>query len=175
VRRSSEPLVKRSGFQQRIATFLGSLVCADRLLRDQRFGVQCLMRFYPRRCGGLNPALALKSYLREKRHQELLRRYSAIATASEHMRHEYIKQGFEPRAVRMVSSPMVGDYGPMVGDSGEGSVTEASAIVFKSDNKFGEPSLRLLFLGRMVTLSKEVNYCSMLYRLPQPPCADPSR
>ena len=108
---------------------------------DRRFGAACLLQFYPRRCGGLNPAVMWKLYLREGRHREILRRYSVIATASEHMRREYIQQGFDERTVRMVSSPIGGE-----------DEVEHPAAARRSRDRYDEDSVRLLFLGRMVAL-----------------------
>jgi glycosyltransferase involved in cell wall biosynthesis len=108
---------------------------------DRRFGAACLLQFYPRRCGGLNPTLIWKLYLREGRHREILRRYSVIATASEHMRREYIRQGFGAHTVRMISSPIGGD-----------SEVEPSAAGRGPDAAYDERSVCLLFLGRMVAL-----------------------
>ena len=108
---------------------------------DRRFGAACLLQFYPRRCGGLNPALTWKLYLREGRHREILRRYSVIATASEHMRREYIRQGFDAHTVRMISSPIGGD-----------SEVERSAAARGPRTPYDEDSVCLLFLGRMVAL-----------------------
>jgi glycosyltransferase involved in cell wall biosynthesis len=108
---------------------------------DRRFGAGCLLQFYPRRCGGLNPALIWKLYLREAGHREVLHRYSVIATASEHMRREYIQQGFDPKAVRMVSSPIAAE-----------SLLDVASAATAAQAKFGEDGVRLLFVGRMVTL-----------------------
>ena len=78
---------------------------------SRRFGAAYLAHYFPHRCGGLNPVLIWKLYLREGRHREVLHRYSVIATASEHMRGEYIRQGFDAKNVRLISSPISGEFG----------------------------------------------------------------
>jgi glycosyltransferase involved in cell wall biosynthesis len=60
---------------------------------DRRFGWQCLAQYYPRRCGGWNPVTMVRLYRQQRDRLELLSRYRAIVTHSEHMQHEYIKHG----------------------------------------------------------------------------------
>lgn len=60
---------------------------------DRRFGWRCLVHYYPRRCGGLNPLTMLKEYARQSMRLEVLRAYSAIVTHSSHLRSELIKHG----------------------------------------------------------------------------------
>ena len=59
----------------------------------RRFGPACLALYYPRRCGGLNPVTFAGDYLRQRRRFELLGRYAAVLTHSEHMRQEYLRNG----------------------------------------------------------------------------------
>ena len=122
----------------------------------RRFGAGCLALFYPRRCGGLNPVFAWKLYLREKRYREVLRHYSLIVTASEHMRREYINQGIDPKYVRTISSVIA----PA---SGSVALAEADAIALAL-RKFNVDRIRLLFLGRMVDLK---GGAELLEALPQ--------
>jgi glycosyltransferase involved in cell wall biosynthesis len=103
---------------------------------ERRLGWGCLLNYYPRRCGGLNPATAWESYRRETRRLQVIRGYSAIVTGTAHMRREYIRQGFDERRVRLIPYPLTGlDEGPppvrAIRDDGE---------------------LRILFAGRMVNL-----------------------
>jgi glycosyltransferase involved in cell wall biosynthesis len=111
-------------------------------LCSRRFGWPCLMQFYPRRCGGLNPITMARLYHREARHRKLLLDYSKSVTASEHMRQEYLGQGFHQEAVRMIPPP-VAESG-LEGEPHSGSETVSSSGL--------HDEWRLLFLGRMVSL-----------------------
>jgi glycosyltransferase involved in cell wall biosynthesis len=66
---------------------------------SRRFGLGCLLQYYPRRCGGLNPLTMLREYRLHARRLRTLRRCRAIATFSEHMRREYLNHGFAPERV----------------------------------------------------------------------------
>ena len=57
------------------------------------FDRQCLAHYFPHRCGGLSPLTMLKHYRLQSKRQELLHRYNAIVTHSEHMLSELIKHG----------------------------------------------------------------------------------
>jgi glycosyltransferase involved in cell wall biosynthesis len=59
----------------------------------RRFGWQCLLHFYPRRCGGLNPVKMLNLYRTQASRLELLQEYRALITHSEYMQAEYIRHG----------------------------------------------------------------------------------
>ncbi len=62
------------------------------------FGPACLLHFYPRRCGGLSPVTMGREYARQAARLQLLSRYIAIVTQSEHMRREYSRyRGLEDR------------------------------------------------------------------------------
>jgi glycosyltransferase involved in cell wall biosynthesis len=69
----------------------------------RRFGWQCLLHFYPHRCGGLNPRTLWRDYNRQMSRARLLEKYSAIVTASEHMRREYLKLGVAPERVHRIA------------------------------------------------------------------------
>lgn len=101
------------------------------------FDWRCLARFYPRRCGGLNPITAWWLYRREVRRRDLLRRYDAIAVGSAHMRGELLRQGLDPAWVRMFVPPVVDQAGPFCEPAGAGGA---------------RAEWRLLFAGRMVEL-----------------------
>jgi glycosyltransferase involved in cell wall biosynthesis len=70
---------------------------------QRRFGWQCLLSYYPRRCGGLNPVTMLKLYGVQSRRLSLLREYRAVLTHSFHMREEYIKHGLPAERVHALS------------------------------------------------------------------------
>ncbi len=109
------------------------------------FGPKCLLHFYPRRCGGLNPVSALIEYRRQANRLELLRQYRALLTDSIHMRNEYLRHGFDPDMV--FRSSYLSDTSPELD-----TAIESPAV--PSRDATGNPSglVRLLFLGRMDVL-----------------------
>lgn len=64
---------------------------------SRRFGWQCLMHYFPRRCGGLSPITMFKLYGLQSMRLENLRRYDAIVTHSDHMLSELINHGLSPQ------------------------------------------------------------------------------
>ena len=60
---------------------------------SRSFGPACLLMYYPRRCGGLDPRRMRMEYLRQRRRHQGLHRYAAVVTFSEHMRDEYVRNG----------------------------------------------------------------------------------
>jgi glycosyltransferase involved in cell wall biosynthesis len=80
--------------------YYGTCISGDKTHRipviqpcERRFGAACLALYYPRRCGGLNPATFGSDYLRQRRRWRLLKRYAAVLTHSEHMRQEFLRHG----------------------------------------------------------------------------------
>lgn len=57
------------------------------------FGWQCLLQYYPRRCGGWSPVTMVREFHRQTDRRELLARYRAIVTHSSHMQREYSRHG----------------------------------------------------------------------------------
>lgn len=104
---------------------------------DRRFGPACLALYFPRRCGGRSPLTMLREYRRHARQGELIPRYDAIVTHSEHMRSEYVKHGARQDRVHVV---------PFVARTPGGGLPEAPSYLIKSD---ASRAFRLLFLGRM--------------------------
>ncbi|MGH7843224.1 MAG: glycosyltransferase family 4 protein [Candidatus Binataceae bacterium] len=100
---------------------------------------RCLLHYLPHRCGGLNPAVTWSLYRREMQRLQLLGGYSAILTAGAQMRREFIRQGFDASAVRVIPPPL------MNADSAE-STAVPSAQVSLADNE-----LQILCAGRMVS------------------------
>ena len=60
---------------------------------DRRLGLGCLARYYPCRCGGLDPRTLLTLYRTQRRRRVLLPRYRSVAVASRHMQEEYRRHG----------------------------------------------------------------------------------
>jgi glycosyltransferase involved in cell wall biosynthesis len=73
------------------------------------FGVGCLVLHYPRRCGGLSPVNAWRSYRRAALRNTLLKDYETILVASNHMRTEYLRHGVSPDRIRIVPLPLAGN------------------------------------------------------------------
>jgi glycosyltransferase involved in cell wall biosynthesis len=69
---------------------------------DRPLGVPCLFHYLPRRCGGLNPMTMVNRYALETKRRDMLPRYSAILTASSHMRQEYLKYDLSPDKIHTV-------------------------------------------------------------------------
>ncbi len=65
---------------------------------NRRFGWQCLMHYFPHRCGGLSPITMLKLYDSQSKRLKLLHRYDAIVTHSHHMLAELIKHDLSPQS-----------------------------------------------------------------------------
>lgn len=65
---------------------------------NRRFGGQCLLHYFPHRCGGWNPITMLKLYHLQSQRLKLLHRYNAIVTHSNHMLAELIKHDLSPQS-----------------------------------------------------------------------------
>ena len=65
-------------------------------------GVQCLVRYYPQRCGGLSPFTLWQNYVLQMRRLRMLRSRTAVVTHSDHMRRELIRHGVEDRRVHLL-------------------------------------------------------------------------
>jgi glycosyltransferase involved in cell wall biosynthesis len=107
----------------------------------RRFGWRCLVQFYPRRCGGLNPLRMWSDYQKQSVRLALLSRYAAILTASAHMRAEFMRHGLPPERVHALRLPLA----PV---SAAPSSATNTAQVEADENR----ALRLLYVGRMTRL-----------------------
>lgn len=104
---------------------------------QRRFGWACLLRYYPRRCGGWNPISAWRAYRLQAACRRLLHKYSFIATHSRHVRQEFLRLGFP--AERVVACSFFVDQ-----------PREADALNPRRLPATGP--CRLVFLGRMTAL-----------------------
>lgn len=112
--------------------FPGTVVC------HRPFGPACLGYYFPRRCGGLNPLVMLRSYGEQRKRLDLLDRYRLVLTGSEHMRREYVSQGLPNKRVRKVTMPI------------RPRIDQRSDPAARRDE---EPAVaKLLFAGRMEPL-----------------------
>jgi glycosyltransferase involved in cell wall biosynthesis len=110
---------------------------------NRKLGWQCLLHYYPHRCGGWNPAVMLSDYKRQSRRLELLKSYGAILTLSEYMRSEYLRHGFCRDRVFNLSRYSV----PPAASLAQALQVETSPMDLQE-----RPIGRLLFLGRMELL-----------------------
>jgi glycosyltransferase involved in cell wall biosynthesis len=78
---------------------------------DRQFGLQCLLHYYPRRCGGLNPLTMLRDYELQTKRLSLLGNYAAIIVASSHMLREYEKYGLADK-LSLVRLPVTIEENP---------------------------------------------------------------
>ena len=101
---------------------------------DRKFGAMCLALYYPRRCGGLNPATIWKMYQRSSERNAQLPRYAAVLVASDHMRREYERHGVSPEKIHLTPLP----------NPHEGAELAWSAKAASRS--------RLLFMGRLTKL-----------------------
>lgn len=115
---------------------------------DRRFGWECLLQYYPRRCGGLNPVTMLRLFNFQSKRLELLRRYAAIVTHSTHMRSEYLKHDLPPERVYNLSyCPDGTDESTLDQEQSESPHFLASEM---ADDAVTDKAYRhLLFAGRM--------------------------
>lgn len=68
------------------------------------FGASCLGLYVPRRCGGLNPVKAMRSFAWNSRQRDVLDRYAAVVVASRYMQDEYVRHGLD--RARVVTAPL---------------------------------------------------------------------
>jgi glycosyltransferase involved in cell wall biosynthesis len=69
---------------------------------DRTFGVGCLLSYYPRRCGGLNPLTLLREYRLQRERLKLLPHYQAVCVASAHMRAEHRRHGVPEQRLHLL-------------------------------------------------------------------------
>jgi glycosyltransferase involved in cell wall biosynthesis len=116
---------------------------------SRRFGWQCLLHYYPRRCGGLSPVTMMKLYRIQSKRLKLLNNCKAIVTNSEHMRNEFLNHGIQQHRIRKISLPVMPAPAHEFHSIGIGK-QRAESQLFNFDHRADE--WRLLFLGRMDAL-----------------------
>lgn len=65
----------------------------------RRFGPACLVRYFPQRCGGLNPATMARRYATERARLAVMSQYNAVITHSRWMQDEYMRHGLAPERI----------------------------------------------------------------------------
>lgn len=107
---------------------------------SREFSWKCLGFYYPRRCGGLNPATLWREFRLQRASREFLHRFDLRLTHSEHVRDEYIRHGCDPKWTRCI---------PFF-------VTQGEAMSEPRFEPRSRPSpdgtMRLLFMGRFDVL-----------------------
>jgi glycosyltransferase involved in cell wall biosynthesis len=109
----------------------------------RELGPQCLVLYFPRRCGGLNPGTMWRMYRQQSQRRAGFARYQAVLVASRHMRHEYEQHG-APR-VQLLPLPITG---------GIPNTAAPSPRV---------PQGRILFVGRLVDVK---GACHLIRAIP---------
>lgn len=69
-------------------------------------GPGCLVLYYPRRCGGLNPTTMWRMYQHEMERNNLLNEHAAVLVASSHMLREFERQGVSANRLHLVELPI---------------------------------------------------------------------
>ncbi len=112
------------------------------------FGRRCLLWYFPRRCGGLNPLNMLSLYAAESERLALLSRYRAVITNSDYVRREYIRLGLNGDSITTLHpfiSAQSEDAAAVPGSNGGGGARRSGTRTWPSDN-----TRQLLFVGRMM-------------------------
>jgi glycosyltransferase involved in cell wall biosynthesis len=142
--------------------YYGTCISGDKTFKypvvkpcNRRFGGQCLMHYFPHRCGGWSPITMLRLYHLQSRRLKLLHRYNAIVTHSNHMLAELIKHGLSPQSAynfpyyvhqSNVSSPSRLAREP---DTLSLPVLDLGNAQEVTQENHAKAPLRLLFSGRM--------------------------
>lgn len=79
---------------------------------ERRFGPGCLVRYFPRRCGGLNPATMLALYRKQGQRLRNLADCAAVVVLSEHMAAEYRRHDVLARVLPPLRPPEAGPPRP---------------------------------------------------------------
>jgi len=101
---------------------------------SRRLGWQCLLHYFPHRCGGLNPVTMARLYRRESQRRDGFGQYAAVVTFSRHIQSEYVRHGVSRERTHRL---------PCHVPSAAGLPPVRSAVASPS---------RILFVGRMEAL-----------------------
>jgi glycosyltransferase involved in cell wall biosynthesis len=98
----------------------------------RRFGAACLVLYYPRRCGGIDPRTMWQLFQLQSKRKSILPDYRAVLVASRHMYREFEQNGVPADRLHLVPLPI------------QGSLAGVPAPQSKALN------YRLLFVGRLM-------------------------
>lgn len=118
---------------------------------SRALGPGCLVRYHVRRCGGWSPVTMLTSYADQRLRQTILGESTAIATLSEHMRLECIRQGARADRVSRIEA-----FAPPI---------DRLTTVLPVDDAPPNRGPHVLFMGRMEHLKGAHLLVSALERL----------
>ena len=112
---------------------------------ERRFGWECFLHYYPRRCGGWSPVTMVRKYRQQSARLAAIHRHAAVITSSDHMRAEFVRHGLPPHTVHVIPLPIRGGSGrtPSLVRMDHAGVLEPPW-----QRRMGE-GRNLLFLGRM--------------------------
>jgi glycosyltransferase involved in cell wall biosynthesis len=140
--------------------YYGTCISGDKTFKfpvvkpcDRRFGWQCLVHYFPHRCGGWSPITMMSLYNLQASRNKLLHKYDAIVTHSNHMLAELIKHGLSPQSA--YNFPYYVQQRTGIGGALKPADPRSAPDVDPThpDLTFPEinpkASLRLLFSGRM--------------------------
>ncbi len=99
-------------------------------------GLGCLLRYYPRRTGGLHPGTMWRLYRMQRARLRVLAGHEAVATLSRHMRAEYLRHGLDPHRVHQL---------PFPAPPTAAALDVQAGVTVDLDTE----TVRLLFAGRM--------------------------
>ncbi|MBC8030779.1 MAG: glycosyltransferase family 4 protein [Pyrinomonadaceae bacterium] len=123
---------------------------------DRRFGWQCLLHYFPHRCGGWSPITMMSLYNLQSSRQKLLHKYDAIVTHSNHMLAELIKHGLSPQSAYNFPYYVQQRKGSEVAAKPtQSAVSRSAPNVYLAQGELvsagpsAKTPLRLLFSGRM--------------------------
>lgn len=110
---------------------------------SRRFGWNCLVHYYPRRCGGLNPVTMLRQFHTQGRRLRAVLGCDAVVTHSHHMYCEFLKHGVPPERLHQVSFFASGEPSTHV----ESRAGVALPVI--GENNSRSTGWRIAFIGRM--------------------------
>jgi glycosyltransferase involved in cell wall biosynthesis len=114
---------------------------------SRRLGAGCLLNYFPRRCGGISPLTMWHNYHSRYARLETKKGYQRILVASDAMRQEYLRHGFDSCRVEVLHYPVNPTAPAEDGDGSEANIASLSQVQRAPSN-----AVRLLFAGRMVRL-----------------------
>lgn len=98
---------------------------------NRRLGSACLLLYFPRRCGGLDPVTMMKMFRRQSERNTSFAKFRTILVASQHMYREFEQHGVLPDRLQMLRLPLTCDM---------------SLFPERSESRRD----RILFVGRLV-------------------------
>ena len=73
---------------------------------ERTFGSGCLLRYYPRRCGGISPVTMLRQYRRQQNLLASVQQHDWLFAISDHIGDEYARHGVPTSRIRVLPPPV---------------------------------------------------------------------